>query len=285
MALTPLDAEKAKFRSGFRGYAREEVERFRAGVVAALEEHIARTEQLSARVAELEGQLARYREKEDLLKDSIVLAQRTCDELIATAHQKADAIRREALLEGDDIRRELAELRSQREQFEYAFHGLLSGFIHRLEQGNPRLAPGPEHPRLGGGEPRDAAPEAVGEAPPPPRPANAEAGSAAAQVTPAQHPVEPTPRREAPPAERRPVPPHAASRGESAAGAEVDRDADILDFSAALDRAPVAQPEWLREEPAPAEAAEPPAEDPDPPEDAAPAGDDSGAEPQASERP
>jgi len=41
MALTPLEVEKLKFRVGFRGYVREDVEQFRDGVVAALEQAIA----------------------------------------------------------------------------------------------------------------------------------------------------------------------------------------------------------------------------------------------------
>ena len=49
--------------------------------------------------------VSRYQESEDLLKNSVVLAQRTCDELIAAAHQQADAIKREAEAEGKDIGR------------------------------------------------------------------------------------------------------------------------------------------------------------------------------------
>jgi DivIVA domain-containing protein len=253
MPLTPLDAEKARFRVGFRGYAREEVERFRATVVAALEDHIAQGQQLKARVSELEAQLARFHEKEDLLKDSVVLAQRTCDELIAAAHQKADAIRREALLEGDEIRRELAELRSQREQFEYAFHGLLTGFKHRLEQGNPRLAAPAERRQLAGGAAasetdedeteqllRNAAEAAA-------RPAQDEL---AAQATPAV--AEAAAGHASPP----PAPRDAPAASRSRTGSEVDRDADIADFNAALEQAPSAAPAWLGEAPEPAAASE-----------------------------
>jgi cell division initiation protein len=248
MPLTPLDAEKARFRVGFRGYAREEVERFRATVVAALEDHIAQGQQLKAKVGELEAQLARYRETEELLKNSVVLAQRTCDELIAAAHQKADAIRREALLEGDGIRRELAELRSQREQFEYAFHGLLTGFKHRLEQGNPRLAAPAERRQLAGGPAaaqtdedeteqllRNAAEAAA-------RPAQDEVAAQASPAVP-----EAAAGYAGPPPASRAAP--AASRSRS--GSEVDRDADIADFSAALEQAPSTAPAWLGEEPGP----------------------------------
>jgi DivIVA domain-containing protein len=139
--LTPLDAEGVKFRNAFSGYDRNEVEQFRMRVIQALEEHIAQAESLRLRNAGLEEQLARYHESEELLNKSVVLAQRTADELIAAAHQRADSIVQAARLEGESIRRGLAELRSQREQFEYAFYGLLTGFIQRLEHSNPALAP------------------------------------------------------------------------------------------------------------------------------------------------
>jgi len=251
MPLTPLDAEKARFRVGFRGYAREEVERFRATVVAALEDHIAQGQQLKARVSELEAQLSRYHEKEDLLKDSVVLAQRTCDELIAAAHQKADAIRREALLEGDEIRRELAELRSQREQFEYAFHGLLTGFTHRLEQGNPRLAAPAERRQLA------AAPAAAESDEDETEQLLRDAAAAASGPTEADGPAQPAPAAAEAAADYAGPPPAprsgpAAKRGR--ADVEVDRDADIADFSAALEQAPSAAPAWLEEERGPTAA-------------------------------
>ena len=42
--------------------------------------------------------------------------------------------------EGEGIKRRLSDLKNEREQFEYAFHGLLTGFQRRLEQNNPQLA-------------------------------------------------------------------------------------------------------------------------------------------------
>ncbi len=146
--LTPLDVENVKFRGALSGYDRTEVEQFRSRLIQSLEDYIAQVEQMRQRIAELEGQLLRYHESEELLKNSVVLAQRTADELIAAAHQRADLIVQAAQMEGESVRRSLGDLRSEREQFEYAFHGLLAGFLRRLEQGNPTLAapaaaPGP----------------------------------------------------------------------------------------------------------------------------------------------
>lgn len=253
MALTPLDAEKYRFRSVLRGFARDEVERFRAEVIAALEGHITRSAELTARIGELESQLARYRESEELLKSSVVLAQRTCDELIAAAHKQADAIKQEARTEGEQIRHNLADLRAQREQFEYAFHGLLTGFTHRLEQGNPMLAAREQPAALGS----QANPDTADRDEPPA--AEVEATVPADESAPRRpRAVEPRlriPDVPAPPSPRvpgvravTPVPGAAA-----AALPADDPDADIADFSAA-----VAEAAERRDEPWPAPAAAPP---------------------------
>jgi DivIVA domain-containing protein len=253
MALTPLDAEKYRFRSVLRGYARDEVERFRAEVIAALEGHIARAAEMNARAGELESQLARYRESEDLLKSSVVLAQRTCDELIAAAHKQADAIKQEARTEGEQIRLSLADLRAQREQFEYAFHGLLTGFKHRLEQGNPVLAEREPPAALGSPADLDSA-DSI-------EPPCAETEAPASDDEPAPqrpHVMEPRlriPEVPAPPSPRVPgVPAATTATGPTATAVPADDpDADIADFSAA-----VAQAAEKRDEPWPAPAVVPP---------------------------
>jgi cell division initiation protein len=221
--LTPLDAEGVKFRNALSGYDRNDVEQFRDRVIQALEEHIAQTENLRLRIANLEEQLVRYHDSEELLKNSVVLAQRTADELIAAAHQRADSIVQAAQLEGESVRRSLSDLRSQREQFEYAFYGLLTGFKQRLEQGNPALAPIPSPVHVAA-EPRVA---------PPPQPSSA-AGFSTERVRASSVPQ---PQQ---PAMASPISPQAPNM----------RDADVSSLSAAL---AAAQPA-VETAPAPAQA-------------------------------
>ncbi|HES58205.1 MAG TPA: DivIVA domain-containing protein [Firmicutes bacterium] len=148
MTITPLDIENTRFRGSLGGYNRNEVDVLLAKVAQELEARLTQIEELQRKIAQLEQTVATYRESEELLKNSVVLAQRTSDEIIAAAHQHADAIVREAESSGRETTRRLGELRAEREQFEYAFHGLLAGFLHRLEQGNPELGerrrPAPE---------------------------------------------------------------------------------------------------------------------------------------------
>jgi cell division initiation protein len=160
MGLTPLDVENTKFRTALGGYNRSEVEQFQIRVSQALEGQLNEIRQLQQRIKTMEDEISRYRESEELLRNSVMLAQKTCDELIASARKRATLIQDEALAEGNVIKHQFAELRSQREQFEYAFHGLLTGFINRLEQGNPQLSSAGSHSALGAGSAHKPAPAA-----------------------------------------------------------------------------------------------------------------------------
>ncbi|MDQ3024808.1 MAG: DivIVA domain-containing protein, partial [bacterium] len=139
MPLTPLDVDNLKLRSVLRGYDRSEVDQFRAEVIGTIEEYIDMLGRLKLRVRELESELTRYRELEEQVKNSVMFAQRTADEHIAAARERAAALVEQARLEAQELRRDVAVVIAQREQFEYQFHGLLTGFLQRLEQHNPKL--------------------------------------------------------------------------------------------------------------------------------------------------
>ncbi|MCB1221681.1 MAG: DivIVA domain-containing protein [Planctomycetales bacterium] len=144
MGLTPLDAEKFEFPSGFRGYDRNAVEQFRAMVVQALEDNIQDVAQLRRRISELEERLADLKGREDLIQTSMLTAQKTGEDVIANAREEAGLIKARAEADCQAMRNEMARIRAEREEFEYAFHGLLSGFLHRLEKRNPEMASEPQ---------------------------------------------------------------------------------------------------------------------------------------------
>jgi hypothetical protein len=256
VSLTPLELENLRLRLAFRGYHRDDVERFRSDALRAVEDYIAKLEQAQARIAALEAELSKYHGSEELLKSSVVLAQRTADELIAAAHQRADAIEHEARAGGEEVRRRIAELHSEREHFEYSFYGLLAGFMRRLEHGNPQLAapsPPPVTAALQPPPPLIAVPSAapVGQS------AGLPTATASVPQAPAPAPLlaemlserfqaPPTP----PPGPRQVVPPTAP----------IERDADAAQFDALLAavQAPPPAP-WppAESQPAPAPAPEP----------------------------
>jgi cell division initiation protein len=114
MKITPLDIEHKEFKKALQGYAREDVDQFLDEIIASLEEDIERRTQLETKVADLEQRVSHFRAMEESLQNTLVLAQRTADELKAAAHKEVELIKQRALLDRDN------ELQAVRRQIEGA---------------------------------------------------------------------------------------------------------------------------------------------------------------------
>jgi DNA repair exonuclease SbcCD ATPase subunit len=137
--LTINDVENYKFGSAMFGASRADVEEFVAQVAAGLQEHVDEIERLKRKLADAEAEIQRNRANEDTLRNSIMLAQKSHDEIISSARHEAENILKEARLQGVELNSRAAEISAERERFEYEFYGLLTGFIHALEAKNPAL--------------------------------------------------------------------------------------------------------------------------------------------------
>lgn len=137
--LTINDIERVKFGSSLFGYSRAEVDEFLDEVLATLQSHVEEIENLKRRVAEAEAAIELHRANEDTLKSSIVLAQKSHDEIVAAAHREAENIIKEAQLRAVQVNADFAQLQADRERFEIEFHALLRAFMDRLETHRPGL--------------------------------------------------------------------------------------------------------------------------------------------------
>lgn len=137
--LTINDVEKVKFGTSLFGYSRAEVDEFLDEVLATLQSNVEELENLKKRIAEAEAAIGLHRANEDTLRNSIVLAQKSHDEIIAGAHREAEAIIREAQLKSVQVSADYARLQADRERFEFEFHALLRAFLDRLEAHRPEL--------------------------------------------------------------------------------------------------------------------------------------------------
>lgn len=108
--VTPVDIQHKEFKRAIQGYAREEVDQFLDDVIEQLETDIEERTRLEALVTELQEKVSHFKAMEDSLRSTLVLAQRTADELKATAHKEVDLIKQRAKLDGEE------ELRTVREQ-------------------------------------------------------------------------------------------------------------------------------------------------------------------------
>jgi cell division initiation protein len=89
MEVTPHDLRNAELREAFRGYRPDEVEELLERAAITLERMHERNRQIQERMASLEAEGSTSKEMESVLRQTLLLAQRTADETVTAAHEKA----------------------------------------------------------------------------------------------------------------------------------------------------------------------------------------------------
>ena len=112
--ITPVDIQHKEFKKAIQGYAREEVDQFLDEVIETLESGIEQRTRLEEQVTELSEKVSHFKAMEESLRSTLVLAQRTADELKASAHKEVDLIKQRAKIDGED------DLRSVKQQISEA---------------------------------------------------------------------------------------------------------------------------------------------------------------------
>ena len=97
MTLTPVEIRHVRLPRG-AGYRKGAVDSLLGEIVASFEEVWRDRADLREEVERLEGDLARHRELEALLRNTLLSAERNADELRAQARREADLILEEARL-------------------------------------------------------------------------------------------------------------------------------------------------------------------------------------------
>ncbi|MDI6893148.1 MAG: DivIVA domain-containing protein [Bacillota bacterium] len=110
--LTPLDIHNKEFHRSFRGYSEAEVDEFLDQVVRDFEALLKEKSGLDERVEDLENRLSNYQALEETLKQTLILAEATADEVRANARREAEIIIREAQTKAKEILDD-AEARAQ----------------------------------------------------------------------------------------------------------------------------------------------------------------------------
>jgi len=96
MDVTPHDLRNAELREAFRGYRPEEVEELLERAAVTLERMHERNRQLQEKIASLEAEGSTAKEMETVLRQTLLLAQRTADETVTTAHERSRRLVEEA---------------------------------------------------------------------------------------------------------------------------------------------------------------------------------------------
>lgn len=135
MSLTPMDIHNKEFARKFRGYQEDEVDEFLDAIVDEFEKLHKENIDLKDKVHALEDQVNQYKTMEQALKDTLVTAQKTADEVTALAQQKAGMIQKDAEEQAHhvvesandqviEIRKEYQEAQKQMKLFQSKYRSL-----------------------------------------------------------------------------------------------------------------------------------------------------------------
>ncbi len=98
MKLTPLDIQRQSFESAFRGFDRDEVRTYLNVVAEEMEQLRSENEKLQEEVRRQSALLAEHREREQILKNTLVAAQKTSEDMKENAKKQSQMLLKEAEL-------------------------------------------------------------------------------------------------------------------------------------------------------------------------------------------
>ncbi|HEY1883632.1 MAG TPA: DivIVA domain-containing protein [Candidatus Cybelea sp.] len=96
--ITPVDIQHKSFKKALQGYDRADVDAFLDEVIETFEDEAQQRAALGAEIADLKERVSHFKAMEESLQNTLVLAQRTADEVKASAHKEADLIKEQARL-------------------------------------------------------------------------------------------------------------------------------------------------------------------------------------------
>ncbi len=151
--ITPVDIQHKSFKKALQGYDRADVDAFLDEIIETLEDEAQQRSALEAEVADLKERISHFKAMEESLQNTLVLAQRTADEVKASAHKEADLIREQARLAGDreiagyndqiaEVRREHQRAVEAAEKARSELRSLLMTHLALLDRGDGRPANG-----------------------------------------------------------------------------------------------------------------------------------------------
>ncbi|MFY9781649.1 MAG: DivIVA domain-containing protein [Candidatus Baltobacteraceae bacterium] len=94
--ITIVDIQHKQFKRKLQGYDPADVDQFLDELIETLEDEAQQRAALEAEIADLRERVSHFKAMEASLQNTLLLAQRTADEVKASAHKEADLIRHEA---------------------------------------------------------------------------------------------------------------------------------------------------------------------------------------------
>ncbi|MFP3982077.1 MAG: DivIVA domain-containing protein [Desulfurivibrionaceae bacterium] len=149
MQLTPEDIQKQQFHIRFRGFDVEEVDKFLENVGENYLLLTREKQELEEKVAELERQLADFREREKTFQNAILSTQKVADEIeeksrkeaekrFKETQQEIEKIREEAYKEVASLEKQVDELKTTKSGIKKELREFLQSYLDLLEEEGDR---------------------------------------------------------------------------------------------------------------------------------------------------
>jgi len=94
--ITVIDIQHKTFKRKLQGYDPADVDQFLDEIIETLEDEGQARAALEAEISDLKERISHFKSMEESLQNTLLLAQRTADEVKGSAHKEADLIRAEA---------------------------------------------------------------------------------------------------------------------------------------------------------------------------------------------
>ncbi|MGE5551328.1 MAG: DivIVA domain-containing protein [Bacteroidota bacterium] len=143
--LTPVDLETTVFRRGFRGYQVQEVREFMVRLTQDYEHIYRENIELKEKLEAYENKLSAYQRTEETLQSTLLLAEKTAEEVRETSQKQAELLLREAEHRAEQVRtrvreeiraelERLASLKQQAEFFRLQFKNFLKALADMADR-------------------------------------------------------------------------------------------------------------------------------------------------------
>jgi len=144
MKLSPSDVQRQAFGVRFRGFDPDEVRAFLAAVAEEMALLQRAKDEIEQQLRHLELIVGEHREREAILKNTLLTAQKVAEDIRETARKEAETIVKQADLQGDrlldlaqtrahDVERGILELRGHRTALRTDIRALVTRLTHLLD--------------------------------------------------------------------------------------------------------------------------------------------------------
>lgn len=134
--LTPMDIQNKEFKKGFRGYSEDEVDEFLDQIMIDYEKLYKENMELKEKIEKTHDQMDKYKNIEETLKNTLIVAQSSAEEvrgnalkkselIIGEAEQQAKEILHNSRSEVEKVKQEYEEVKKQMQIFKTRYKTLL----------------------------------------------------------------------------------------------------------------------------------------------------------------